>query len=75
MPRYMRLQIARKGKKDAWKIDDLLQIIKFELEAREISEKTKSSEKSGLFMNSDKRDGTKQSQFPTARKLARGIKR
>ena len=69
MPGDIRLQIARKAKKDAWKIDDLLQIIKFELEAREISETRKSSEKSGLHMNSHKRDGTKQSQFPTARNL------
>ena len=66
MPGDIRLQIARKAKKDAWKIDDLLQIIKFELEAREISETTKWSEKSGLFTSSHKRDGTKQSQFPTA---------
>ncbi len=51
-------QIARQTKKDAWKIDDLLQIIKFELEAREISEATKSSEKPGLSTNSHKRDGT-----------------
>ena len=57
IPGDIRLQIARQAKKDAWKIKDLLQIIKFEIEAREISEATKSSEKPGLFMNSQKRDG------------------
>jgi hypothetical protein len=33
MPGDIRLQIARQTKKDAWKIDDLLQIIKFEIES------------------------------------------
>ena len=47
MPGDIRLQIARQAKKDAWKIDDLLPIIKFEIEAREMSEATKSSEKPG----------------------------
>ena len=69
MPGDIRLQIARQTKKDAWKIDDLLQIIKFELEAREISEATKSSEKPGLPTISHKRDGTKPPQSPTGRSL------
>ena len=34
----------------------LLQIIKFEIEVREVSEATKSSEKPGFFMNSQKRE-------------------
>lgn len=68
-PGDIRLQIARQGKKDAWKIDDLLQIIKFEIEAREMSEATKSSEKPGLLMTSHKRDGTKSPLSPTAKSL------
>ena len=69
MPGDIRLQIARQAKKDAWKIDDLLQIIKFEIEAREMSEATKSSEKPGLLMTSPKRDGTKSPLSPTAKSL------
>ena len=69
MPGNIHLQIAWKAKKDAWKIDDLLQIIKFEIEAREISETTKASEKTGLLMSSQKRDGTKSPQSPMARSL------
>jgi hypothetical protein len=65
MPGDIRLQIACQTKKDAWKIDDLLQIIKFEIEACEISEATKSSEKPGL--NSHKRDGPRLP--PTANSL------
>ena len=45
MPRDIRLEIARKAKKEVWKIDELLETIKFEIEAREISEATKSSER------------------------------
>ena len=42
MPSNIRLQIARKASKDAWKINYLLTTIKFQIEAREISESTKS---------------------------------
>ena len=69
MPGDICLQIARQAKKDAWKIDDLLQIIKFEIEAREMSEATKSSEKPGLLMTSPKHDGTKSPLSPTAKSL------
>lgn len=69
MPGDIRLQIAWQAKKDAWKIDDLLQIIKFGIEAREMSEATKSSEKPGLLMTSHKRDGTKSPLSPTAKSL------
>ena len=43
LPSDIRLQIARKATKEAWKIDELLTAIKIEIEAREMSESTKSS--------------------------------
>ena len=43
LPSDIRLHIARKATKEAWKIDDLLTTIILEIEAREISESTKSS--------------------------------
>ena len=43
LPSDIRLLIARKATKEAWTIDDLLTTIKLEIEAREISESTKSS--------------------------------
>ena len=44
MPSEIRLEIARKAKKDVWNIDELLDTIKFEIEAREASETTKSNQ-------------------------------
>ena len=38
LPNDIRLQVARKSSKDVWEIDELLQIIKNEVEARETSE-------------------------------------
>ena len=46
MPSDVRLQIARKSNKDVWVIDELLQTIKIEIEAREASEATKATENS-----------------------------
>ena len=45
LPSEIRLQIARKATGDVWKIDELLKTIKFEVEAREMSEATRSGEK------------------------------
>ena len=45
MPSDIRLKIARKATKDVWKIDELLDIIKFEIEAREVSEEAKSTKR------------------------------
>lgn len=43
LPSDVRLQIARKNTNEIWKIDDLLEAIKFEIDARESSEGTKTS--------------------------------
>ena len=44
MPSEIRLEIGRKAKKDVWNIDELLDTIKFEIEACEASETTKSNQ-------------------------------
>ena len=46
IPSGVRLQIARKSTKVVWEIDELLQTIKIEIEAREASEATKATETS-----------------------------
>lgn len=38
LPNDICLEIARKAKGDVWKIDDLFNTIKLEIEAREVSE-------------------------------------
>ena len=38
LPSEIRLRIARQTSQDVWKLDDLLEVIKVEVEAREISE-------------------------------------
>jgi hypothetical protein len=43
MPSDIRLEVARKASKDVWKIEELLETIKFEIEAREASEATKAT--------------------------------
>jgi hypothetical protein len=43
LPSDIRLQTAQKVTKEAWKIDESLTTIKLEIEAREMSESTKSS--------------------------------
>jgi hypothetical protein len=43
LPSEIRLQVARKATSDVWKIDELLDTIKFEVEAREMSEMTRSN--------------------------------
>ena len=43
LPNDICLEIARKSKGDVWKIDDLLNTIKLEIEAREVSEGVRSS--------------------------------
>ena len=40
LPSEIRLTIARETKEDVWKLDDLLSIIKNEVEAREASEES-----------------------------------
>ena len=44
LPSKIRLQVARKATGDVWKIDELLKTIKFEAEAREMSESSRSIE-------------------------------
>ena len=44
LPSEIRLQIARNSKDSVWKIDELLNVIKIEVEVREASEMTKTSE-------------------------------
>ena len=44
LPPEIRLQIARNTKDSVWKIEDLLNVIKIEVEAREASEMTKTSD-------------------------------
>ena len=44
LPSEIRLQIARNSKDSVWKIDELLSVTKIEVEAREASEMTKTSE-------------------------------
>ena len=43
LPNDIRLEIARKSASGVWKIDELLNTIKFEVEAREASEAAKTS--------------------------------
>ena len=60
-PSEIRLEIACKAKKDVWNIDELLDTIKFEIEAREASETTKSnqSQRSPNTGFGSKREGVK----------------
>ena len=44
LPPEVRLQIARNSKDSVWKIEELLNVMKIEVEAREASEMTKASE-------------------------------
>ena len=75
MPSDIRLEIARKAKKEVWKIDELLETIKFEIEAREISEATKSSERGSQPGYGHKRpEGVKNQTTPTANSLFAGAK-
>ena len=48
LPHNIRLQIARITKRDVWHMDELLQVIKEEVETRELSEGVKISESRGL---------------------------
>ena len=43
LPPEIRFQIARNSKDSAWKIDELVSVIKIEVKAREASEMTKTS--------------------------------
>ena len=44
LPRGIRLQIARNTSEEVWKITDLLEVMRKEVEARELSEDVRSSE-------------------------------
>ena len=44
LPEEVRMQIARNSSNEVWKIDDLLKLIKQEVEAREICENVKASD-------------------------------
>ena len=48
LPSNIRLQIARITKRDVWHMDELLRIVKEEVEARELSESIKVGESKGL---------------------------
>jgi hypothetical protein len=41
LPNDIRIQIARKANSETWKIDELLEVIKVEIEVREASERIK----------------------------------
>ena len=47
LPSEIRLRIARETKSSVWKIDELLDVIKKEVEARELSEFVRASEEKG----------------------------
>ena len=51
MPNEIRLRIAREAKDDVWKIEDLMTIIKAEVEAKETSEVTKFKSLPGTSRN------------------------
>ena len=59
LPSDVRLQIARNAKKDVWEIEELLEIIRKEVEARELSEHVKVD-------NERKKPPPPRSQFPTS---------
>ena len=70
IPSDICLEIARKAMNNAWKIDDLLKTITFEIEAREVTEATRST-KRGPPNKQDK--GVKQN-IPTANSLLAGTR-
>ena len=43
LPAEIRLEIARKSTGDVWEIEELLELIRIEIEAREVSEGVQSS--------------------------------
>lgn len=53
LPAEVRLQIARVSARDVWEVDELLRVIKSEVEAREISDTIKINERKGTdsYMN------------------------
>ena len=63
----VRLQIARNSKDSVWKIEELLKVIKIEVEAREASEMTKTSENNKLSQASG--NSRPRNQTPTANSL------
>ena len=44
LPNDIRIQIARKANSETWKIDELLEVIKVEIEVREASERIKTND-------------------------------
>jgi hypothetical protein len=48
LPNDIRIQIARKANSDTWKIDELLEVIKVEIEVREASERIKTNDNNKL---------------------------
>lgn len=53
LPEEVRMQIARNSSKEVWKIDDLLKLIKQEVEAREVCENVKASDLKSKGASSD----------------------
>ena len=71
MPNDIRLEIARKAKNDVWQIEELLDTIKLEVEAREVCETTKTTEKGP---HDRSKDGVNPQATPTAKGLLVGTK-
>ena len=69
LPSEIRLQIARNSKDSVWKIDELLNVIKVEVEAREASEMTMAKTSEGRKSQSPGRESKFRNQTPTANSL------
>ncbi|XP_078364115.1 uncharacterized protein LOC144648427 [Oculina patagonica] len=69
LPPEIRLQIARNSKDSVWKIEELLNVIKVEVEAREASEMTMAKTSEGGKSQSPGRDSKFRNQTPTANSL------
>ena len=69
LPSEIRLQIARNSKDSVWKIEELLNVIKVEVEAREASEMTMAKTSEGGKSQSPGRESKFRNQTPTANSL------
>ena len=69
LPTEIRLQIARNSKDSVWKIAELLNVIKIEVEARETSEMTMAKTIEGGKSQAPSRDSKVRHQTPTANSL------
>ena len=69
LPSEIRLQIARNSKDSVWKMEELLNVIKVEVEAREASEMTMAKTSEGGKVQPPGRDSKFRNQTPTANSL------